>query len=267
MRTALGTSIGALVIVLGVPCASTALASPPSVTLSGRDGDGYTPDSNHNNAEVSATLSKGVASGSLSTESREEFGPPNAEFAGKVTCMAIDGNRVVVGAFGKAYGKGGELPGSYAQVLILIYRKIYDSIERQRYPESFGMLGKYNEGFKSPGPPSCSAVYSFSHQHWPSFNPRFYEDKFIFMSPSIVSPVDGYVSHTGRLRLRGSGEPTGQINVYEVGHEASATTVNVTHSGEWKLTIHGLSVGTHVFTAKAVNGSTTPANTVEVKVG
>jgi hypothetical protein len=260
---AFATSIAALAIVLGLACAPTALASAPSVTLSGRAGDGFTPDSNRNDAEVSATFSEGVASGSLSTESHEEFkgGPA---FTGKVTCVAINGNRVLVGAFGKAYGTSGELPGTYAQVLTLKFGKFRSPSGGQPLTESFGMLGRYDEGLESNTPPNCSASYSFSHQYLPTY--ELDEPHLILMSPSITSPVDGYVSHTGKLKLGGTGEAKRMVEIYEIGHEASATKVKVNSNGEWKLAIRGLSPGAHTFTAKAVNGSTTPANTVEVKV-
>ena len=78
-------------------------------------------------------------------------------------------------------------------------------------------------------------------------------------------PKDGHVSH-GSVTLSGTAEPNRAITVFEVGHEADGTEVIANGKGKWSLTLNGLSVGTHVFSASAVSGSETPANTVEIVV-
>ena len=248
-----------------------ALASPPTVTLSGNGGNGHSPDSNDANAYVSATLSKRIASGSLDTFGRDERVAYRwFHFTGSVTCMDVDGKHVTVGAFGTTRLEGGgrpeeQLPGTYAQVLTVEFGEFIESAPPGWPPQfpnqtyTFGMLGEANQGVQGNVPPNCNKKYSFAHQIWPSFG-------VIHISPSITSPKDGHISRRGNLRLSGTGEPNRTIKVYEVGREASGTEVTADARGKWSLTLTGVSKGTHVFTAAAVNGSEVPANTVEVIV-
>ena len=247
-----------------------ALASPPTVTLSGNGGNGHSPDSNDADAHVSATLSKRIASGSLETLGRDESGVAYRwfDFTGSVTCMDVDGTHVTVGAFGTTSLVGGgvpneQLPGTYAQVLTVEFGEIEEPGRNPLYPvfrpDSFGMLGEAHQGVQSNAPPNCNKHYSFAHQIVPTVGE-------IHISPSITWPRDGYVSRRGNLRLSGTGEPNRAIKVYEVGHEATGTEVTADARGRWSLTLTGVSKGTHVFTASAVNGSEVPANTVEVIV-
>jgi len=112
---------------IGLSGAPAALASPPTVTLSGRSADGGSPDSAVDEVDVSATLSNGVATGSLSDWGhRGELGGNLDVFEGNVTCMVLHGNRAVVGAFGSAWedeagphDENLQFPGTYAQVLTL----------------------------------------------------------------------------------------------------------------------------------------------------
>ena len=46
----------------------------------------------------------------------------------------------------------------------------------------------------------------------------------------------------------------------------SGSEVAVDAKGKWSITLSGLSPGSHVFAAKAIEGSTTVSNTVEVIV-
>jgi hypothetical protein len=260
-------------MVISLSAASTALASPASITLSGDAEAGYTPDSSGPFVEINATLSNGVAGGSLKTGSG---GSPETYshywFTGNVTCMAVNGGQTVVGAVGTAHKSTPEhteeLPGMYAQVLTFEFGTFHEHsyAGRRVWHESFGMLGNYHQGLEGTEPPSCLGGYSFSQQYFPSYSVEFNHTQ-IVMSPSITSPQDGYVSHTGKVKFQGTGEPKKMVNVYEVGHEAGGMDVKVNSMGHWKLTLAGLSAGTHVFTASAVSGSTTPANTVEITVG
>jgi hypothetical protein len=256
---ALALSVAALGMIIGWSGASTALASPPSITLSGFAADGHTPDTNGNGLTLKATLSGGVASGSLRTVGPVFFHYGD-NFEGNVSCIAVNGNRVVVGAVGIADKPGREIPST--QVVTLEFRKFRyrNGPERQTLFESFGALGEYDQGLPGSEPPSCAQSYSFANQNLPTW------ENYLYMAPSITSPVDGYVSHTGTVKLHGTGEAKRTVKVYEVGHEASGAEVKVNAMGHWKLTLSGLSPGTHTFTAKAVNGSEAPANTVEVKV-
>jgi hypothetical protein len=280
-RVIVGAAVCTLAVI-GWSGASTALASAPTVTLSGTDNDGRSPDSTDHIAVVSATLSKGVASGSLSTHLKATPGrsfSPFVVFEGNVTCMDVDGKRVTVGAFGtdRLSGHFSEAekefqvpPGTYAQVLTVEFGTfpLYHTVPERFATNSFGVLGEHGEGLRSDTPPNCNKRYSFASQILPfiyASEPSGVE-RLIHISPSITSPKDGHVSHRGTVKLSGTGEPNRAITVYEVGYKTNGTEVTADARGKWSLTLSGLSVGTHVFTASAVNGSEIPANTVEVIV-
>jgi hypothetical protein len=257
------------------------------VTVSGTDNDGRSPDSTNDIATVGATLSNGVATGNLRTAGKVRPFQLDSQFAvfeGSVTCMDVDGKRVVIGAFGTAslHGDGGgPLPGTYTQVLTLEFGNfpLSHTGPPQRFANnSFGLLGEHDEGVPSETPPNCNRRH-LSDQHVfagelleqdPYRGLPFYRDgeefRLIHISPSITSPKDGHISQRGIVRLSGTGEPNRAITVYEVGHQASGTEVVANEKGKWSLTLSGVAAGTHVFTASAVNGSPIPANTVEVNV-
>jgi hypothetical protein len=270
--------VGAAVCTLAlIGWSGAALASAPTVTLSGWGDNGYiTPDSFYAGVSVEATLSEGHTSGSLTTEGRiySPFGSWYI-FTGNVTCMVLHGNQVTVGAFGNAvvqpfpsgYLPPEPLPGTYAQVLTVEFGEFPGEEKGEILTDSFGMLGERpqeggNEyaGLQSVDPPNCRKPYSFANQILPTGG------GVIHISPSITSPRDGYVSRDGIVKLAGTGEPNRAIRVYEVGNEASGTEVTANAEGKWSLTLSGVSAGTHVFTASAVNGSAIPANTVEIEV-
>jgi hypothetical protein len=264
------TILGATVCVLAlIGWSGAALASPPSVTLSG-SGDKGGFDYATAYVNVNATLSQGIVSGTLESQGSTGGSPSHGdrEFNGNVTCMVVHGNRVTLGAFGTvwSYYPPTKLPGNYAQVLTVEFGKfpIPDTQPPRFVTDSFGLLGEYVEGLPSTSPPSCYHA-SFSNQILPVIAGA-YPGGVIDISPSITSPRDGHVSRDGTVTLKGTGEPNRAIKVYEVGNEASATEVTANDNGKWSLTLSGLSVGKHVFTALAVGGSTVPANTVEVEV-
>jgi hypothetical protein len=272
-RLARLTGIAACMLaVIGWVGVSQALASPPTVTLSGSATDGQiSPNSDRIDASVNATLSNGVASGSLNTRGRvgDEFESTWYEFTGNVTCMIVHGKRVTVGAFGmvtavtQGFGPPeiSHLPGDYAQVFTVEFGEFKNLAEEFGAPlsDTYGMLGEHEDGLQSKTAPSCRKA-SFAHEALPT------EKSVIHLSPSITSPRDGHVSHDGIVKLSGTGEPNRVIEVYEVGREASTTEVTANADGRWSLTLGGLSPGMHLFTASAVNGSAIPANTVEVEV-
>jgi hypothetical protein len=271
-RTGTVGLIAAIGVLSGVGGAS-ALASPPSVTLAGFATQTHgTPTSNLIDASIHATLSDGIATGTLATGGKvgDSLSGTWYNFKGDVTCMVMHGKRVTVGAFGEAsvfHKSGGpeeSLPGHYRQVFTVEWGEFVNTEfeERPVFPDTYGLLGKHQQGVRSNVPPSCNAA-SFAHQRVPT------PGSWMEISPSITSPKDGYVS-LGSVTLSGTAEPKGAITVYEVGHEASGTEITANAKGKWSLTLEGLSLGTHVFSAEAVKEriepELPPANTVEVKV-
>jgi hypothetical protein len=265
-----GRLLAVAVAICAMACgwAAPALASPPTVTIEGSGSDGFTPSSSHNHASVNATLSGGVATGTLTTS-----GSSNGlghEFKGAVTCMVIDGAHTTVGALGKDRlvpneGPPKSVPGEFAQLLTVEFGKYTDPSQEESpiYTDRFGgMLGEHDEGVESSVAPDCSEGGALSSSAYlPTFGGVFH------LSPSITSPEDGDVSETGTVTLSGTAEPNTTIWVYEEGEEpAEGTPVTVNAEGAWSLTVEGLSVGIHVFSAIAQSGSTVPSNTVEVEV-
>jgi hypothetical protein len=274
VRPVLGATVCTLAL---IGWNGAALASPPSVTLSGSGLHQDGPEFRDASAQPSATLSGGVASGVLSTGGHEgrggaRGGPGWHEFTGKVTCMVVHGNQITVGALGTVliepeYGAPEELLGTYAQLLTVESGEFaLTEVKQSTFAtDTFGLLGRHDEGVSSAGPPSCQNA-SFSHQIVPEITWDGSVGGHIYLSPSITSPGDGYVSRNGTVTLSGTGEPNRLLKVYEAGDEVGARELTANANGAWSLTLSGLSVGKHVFTAFAVKGSEVPANTVEVNV-
>ena len=263
----------ALAATVGIGADSVALASPPTVTLSGYAHTGESPDGNTAHVTVNAVLSAGVATGTLSSEGKIEDPERWYRFRGAVTCMVVAGPRVTVGAFGTTwippmYGNGWheeERPG-YSQVLTVEFGEFESQFEEYKLVTfMYGLLPGYPsfDGLETFAPPSCQDA-SFDDLLQPTNN-VFGGESSMHISPSITAPTDGHVSH-GTVKLSGTAEPDHQLLVYEFGHESAGTDIQVSAKGKWSATLTGLLVGTHVFQALTVNGSEIPSNTVEVNV-
>jgi hypothetical protein len=249
-----------------------ALASPPSVTLSGSVTDFLgSPASDTFDAHYEATLSGGVAGGILNTNRRhgDELNGVRYNFKGSVTCMIDRGSKFVLGALGTvtaepSNGPPHELTGTYAQLFTIEYGEWANDEEEfgSPFPSRYGgMLGPNGEGVPSTTGPDCtSAKFRQPSYFYPTRNSGGH------VSPSIQSPHDGHVSHSGTVLFKGKAEPSSSILFYEVGQEETGTEVAVDAKGKWSTTLSGLSSGSHVFAAKAIEGSTTASNTVEVIV-
>jgi hypothetical protein len=249
--------------------AAPALASPPTVTIEGSGTDGSSPSSVRDKAVVNATLSAGVATGTLETVGIAAG--VGHKFKGAVTCMSTEGAHTTIGALGTDQlvpneGPPKAVPGEFAQLLTVEFGKYTDPFleESPIFTDRFGgMLGEHNEGVESSVAPNCAegVALSSSTAALPTFGGVFH------LSPSIISPKDGAVSEDGTVTLSGTAEPNTTIWVYEEGEEpAAGTAVTVNAEGAWSLTIEGLSTGIHVFRASAQSGSKVPSNTVEVEV-
>jgi hypothetical protein len=248
--------------------AATALASAPSVTLSGEAGDESTPASKRDRVtSVQATLNGSTPAGTLHTEGSFTGGTgPYSGFDGQVSCVVLAGKRVTVGAFGEAWqvAEGSEehkpLPGSYAQLLTVEFAKVRVSgpFGETTVSESFKALGTEDQGVSALSPPDCHSG-SFEGLH-PDANGALY------LSPSISSPLDGAVDDTGSVTLSGTAEPGAVVAIYEpAGSAAAATVVNADLDGGWTATLSPLAIGVHVFSAFVLPGSTIPSNTVEIE--
>jgi hypothetical protein len=266
-----GRLLAVAVAICAMACvwATPALASPPTVTIEGSGADGQSPSSVRDKAAVDATLSAGVATGTLETVGIASG--VGHKFKGAVTCMSIEGAHATIGALGTDQlvpneGPPKAVPGEFAQLLTVEFGKYTDPFleESPIFTDRFGgMLGEHDEGVESSVAPDCSegGALSSSTADLPTFGGVFH------LSPSITSPKDGAVSENGTVTLSGTGEPNTTIWVYEEGEEPSeGTAVTVNEEGAWSLTVEGLSVGVHVFSAIAQSGSKVPSNTVEVEV-
>jgi len=247
--------------------AGSAPALASTVTISGTAKAGTTPDSNDANASVNATLSGGVASGSLSTYGNEGgFLAPGGTFEGKVTCMVVSGARVTVGAFGIATreapgGSEETLPGKYAQLLTVEFGSFPNTVVEggSPFPDSFGGLGPRFEGVSASAAPKCSKG-SFKDQHLPTGG------GVIDLSPVISTPKSGHVSH-GKVTLTGTGQAdqgielleTADVHPIESGDETTASS-----KGKWSISLSGLAPGTYDFAVS--DGAPTHSNVVEIKV-
>jgi hypothetical protein len=255
-------------VTMGVASAA-AVASPPSVTLNGSASCCSSPDGAGAAVIVpDATLTVGKApTGSLETGGR--FNNTLYTFKGFVTCMLVQANRVIVGAFGVAgyeepdspHETFTRLPGTYMQVAVVEHGIFADTEAPEKFlPHRYGMLGSHNEGIPSEVFPEC-AEYSELEANWTGNG-----GDHLLLSPSITRPAEGHVFRSGTARLTGSGEPETLVTVYPVGHASEGKIVKVNRKGRWSTKLPGLAPGTYEYTAAAVGGSTILANTVRFSI-
>jgi hypothetical protein len=254
--------------------AGTALASQPSTTLSGSARGGVTPDSSgFSTIAVDATLAQGAVSGTLETGGRTG-GPgddSHYQFSGDVTCMLVQANRVIVGAYGtvafheEVEGRevGRPLFGPYMQVAVVEFVEPHGEQGpggEFTVSNEWQSLGEHHQGLPSYFRPKCSKYAAL--EAFPFGTPI----DSLALSPSITRPTDGYTSPSSSVALAGRGEPFSTVEVFEVGHKAKATIAFVNPSGAWALTLRGLSSGSHEYVALATEGSPVPSNTVRFAV-
>jgi hypothetical protein len=279
-RAALALAAALAAALLFMSGASTALAAAPSITLQGAAQDGFTPDSDRDNVRVEATLAGASASGSLETEGHEgALGPPWDGFEStKVTCMLVAGNRVVIGAEGKAWHqpsfepKSKEyFPGTYVQLLEVEFGRFTVTPSETPLPFRFGMLGEHDEGVPRTGAPSCSAgMESFDAGYLPSMVAG------LTLSPSINLPIDGSTS-TGRVSVSGEGQPNTAVTVavheerrgaegeVEFPTQGQASAL-VGAGGSWSATIEGVPAGGHKLISACSDVAAAASNVVDFSV-
>lgn len=135
-------------------------ASASTQTLKASGSDGRTPDSVFNTFEVAATSTEGVASGTLRTSGKVsgDVGGTFVTFKGEVTCMHVDGNKVIVGAVGSdstaGFGPPTPLPGEYGQLLSIELGEFPDPFTEELiiYKFRWADLGAHDEGVEGLTP-------------------------------------------------------------------------------------------------------------------
>jgi hypothetical protein len=157
--------------VLLLTVVAPAVASATAETLAGGGATGYSPDNESRQFSVDATSVDGVASGTLSTNGKVsgDVDATWAHFEGSVTCMAIEGDRAVVGAVGAVSlidsGPGSTpLPGTYGQLLNVELGEFRDPNleEPTSYSFRYEMLGEHGEGVEAMTDPDCAAAAPLS---------------------------------------------------------------------------------------------------------
>jgi hypothetical protein len=251
----------------------SALASPPSLTLSGEAFSGITPDSfGFSTIAVSATKTGSVVGGTLETGGRTGGVDDTShyEFTGTVNCMLMSKGHMIVGAFGtvafvEEVGATKNIipqPGTYMQVaeIQFVNYKEFGPGGEFTVRHEFGSLGEHHQGELSTVKPKCPAWTSLTASSGPV------QDDSLALSPSITTPKDGFVSASGTVKFAGQGEPGTVVALYPVGKPTKAVDVTVNSLGRWSVTVGGLTVGSHEYVAQAVGGSTVLSNTVKFKV-
>jgi hypothetical protein len=152
-------------------------ASASTTTLATAGSDGRTPDSVFNTFTVAATSTEGVVSGTLSTSGKVsgDVGGTFVTFKGDVTCMYVDGDKVVVGAVGSdstaGFGPPSPLPGEYGQLLSIELGEFPDPFTEELIIYSFKWadLGAHNEGVEGLTSPDCESPEAPSPWVLPTF--------------------------------------------------------------------------------------------------
>jgi hypothetical protein len=254
--------------------AGSALASSPTMTLSGFAASGVSPDSfGLSTIAVSATKAGSIVGGTLETGGRTG-GPGDGshfEFSGKVNCMMMRKGLMFVGAFGtvafhEEIGPTENIDpvaGTYMQVaeIQFVNYKFSAPDGEHTVRHEFNSLGEHHEGLPSKLKPKCQEWLSLTSSSGPVL------DDTLALSPSIAKPRDGFVSPTGTVKFTGQGEPNTFIGLYPVGHPGAAVLAAVNALGNWSLTFSGLAIGDHEYVAAPVEGPAGRSNRVRFTVG
>jgi hypothetical protein len=254
--------------------AGSALASPPTMTLSGFAASGVSPDSfGLSTITASATKTGSVVGGTLETGGRTG-GPGDGshfEFTGKVNCMVMSKGLMFVGAFGtvafhEEIGPTENIipvAGTYMQVaeVQFVNYKISEPGGEFTVRHEFSSLGEHHEGLPSKVKPRCQEWLSLRSNSGPVL------DDTLALSPSITKPRDGFASATGTVKFAGQGEPNTSIRLYPVGEPGEAVFAAVSAVGKWSLAVSGLAVGNHEYVAGPAEGPAGLSNTVRFTVG
>jgi hypothetical protein len=113
-------------------------------------------------ASVNATLSVGIATGTLETSGGS--GGLWHEFKGTVTCMVVEGAHATIGALGKdrevpTGGPPKAVAGEFAQLLTVEFGEYTDFTKEElpTYTDRFGdMLGTHDEGVEAASRPTAA---------------------------------------------------------------------------------------------------------------
>jgi len=241
-----------------------ALAAPPEVTVSGSFSNSHgSPDSDTFAAVVHATLSGGLARGSLTiADPHGENEGAYERFEGRVTCIRVAGSKITVGAFGivtRSVHNGVRTEQSRftgSDSLNLEFGEFFNRFEENAKPLNFEYEGgPIVEGRRPPSRCPAASFSELSQARGP-----------LYISPSITTTQSGMRSGSHTVTLSGTAEPKRPIVVFAVGRRPVRTTVIPDASGEWSLTFTGVGPGRHVFQALAVGASGVASNAVEVVV-
>jgi hypothetical protein len=74
-------------------------------------------------------------------------------------------------------------------------------------------------------------------------------------APAIAPVVNGAKSCSGRILLTGTAEPGSSVTVYEGSAAVGDFTTADPATGAWSVSVSGLALGTHTFTADATDGA------------
>jgi hypothetical protein len=152
-------------------------ASATTQTLKAGGSDGRSPDSVSDTFAVDATSTEGVESGTLSTSGKlsGDVGGTFVTFTGDVTCMYVDGDKVVVGAVGSdstaGFGPPTPLPGEYGQLLSIEFGEFPDPFTEEViiYKFRWADLGAHDEGIEGLTSPDCESPEAPSSWALPTF--------------------------------------------------------------------------------------------------
>jgi DNA-binding beta-propeller fold protein YncE len=188
---------------------------------------------------------------------------PN-EFVGTVQCLAATGEsgpygahlRVVLEATGSAfYAPGGgqtptQLSGTYRQALT---SWLYPSTD------GFGLLRSDGSAVEASGASTCSEASEANVREDTGSTP-------LEISAGISLPADGTSNYSGAVTLEGFSQPGAQVLVSDGNQQLGGEAVTANAEGEWSKQVAGLSLGAHVFTARASSGDTSSSSTVTLNV-
>jgi hypothetical protein len=268
VRTRLGiTSL--LCALLGVLSGTTAaFASTSPITLSGNFEHRSGPGSGASGVALSvdATLSGEATLGTLDYAWKGEH--DWYRFYGTVTCVRVDSRGVSVGAVGKEEEEPIEgppettiLPGTYTELLTAAFGEFANEFEEFGPPltSTYHVQEAHHEGPPGAGEPSCAKASLAHRQEVPV-------PYGLTLTPTVVSPEDGYVAPKNAVTFRGIGEAGKVVQLFEDGETAPIATTTVGANGRWHIHLTDMRFGAHSFHTSMEADPANVSSSVEIHI-
>jgi hypothetical protein len=268
VKTRLGiiSLLCALLAVLSGATDAFAWTSP--ITLSGSFEHRTGPGSGASGVELSvdATLLGTSALGTLDYGRKGER--DWLRFHGTVTCVLVDSQGVSVGAVGKEEEEPTEgppetkvLPGTYTELLTAGFGEFVNEFEEYGQPltSNYHIQEGHDEGAPDGGRPRCAKA-SFADQREV---PVPYG---LTLTPTILSPEDGYVAPRKAVTFRGIAEAGKVVDLFETGDTTPLAKATAAANGRWQIHLTKPNIGARSFQTRMEADPANVSSSIEIHI-